>query len=1406
MKKSFFVVILLLLSSNLYSVPKTYFIENKGQWAKEVRFLACLNGMNAWITYDGIVYDFYKTADGRQQTADRNNYELPSTNYEYLRETDFGKNGSPFTVHGSRKGHVVKMSFVGSKLSESSELSESYGQQFIGLNKSETYYNYFIGNDKSKWASFVPLYEEVSVKNILPGINTKYYFESNKLRYDFIIEPGTDFTEIKINFDFGEDKEYGNYINENGELVLKTSIGEVIQGKIFAYQEVDGNKLEVPCKFKMNEDKTIGFYIGEYNKNLPLIIDPLVWSTFLGGSGYEEGAAIALDSSKNIFVTGSTGSSNYPFTAGAYDSIISSTEVFFSKFNNTCSSLEYSTFLGGNNGDFGWDIALDKNNNVYIAGATRSPNFPVTPGAFDEIWENDDYFVCKFDSSCSGLSYSTFIGGSWQEGELPFRIKLVLDNSCNAYITGHTESDDFPVTQDAFDQSYNGIGDAFVSKLNSDGTSLLFSTYLGGWSIEFSFSITIDNIHNVYVTGYTQSDDFPVTSGSFDINFSGNQDCFVSKLDSTGSSLIYSTYIGGSAYDYASDIVLDSSSNAYLTGVTLSSNFPITTGAYDKIYNSENLFICKLNSAGSILDYSTFVGSNVGEVLNYYSTPSLVLNESNDAFVTCMTYASNFPVSANAFDNSFNGLYDAFLCKVSNDGSSLVYSTFIGGSAEDYGKNLTIDDDNVIYITGDTKSSNFPVTSGSYDNIINGQDAFVFKLKINDIMVLNIMNTEFCANETFDIPYVVEGVFKTGNKFIIQLSNAIGNFDNPISLDTIISTQSDTLKNIKLPDTLSSGTGYRIRIISTNPRAIGADNGTDITINELPNPSISLGDDSVCYNSSTVYSSSTGDDITYQWVVVGGNILGIDNQVNVTVQWTDSSSGTLTLSHTNTISGCSNTVSKVIVILPLPQPEISGADIVCNLSYEIYQGAKGQNIINKWQIKGGAIIGIDYGEQVMVLVDTSDKATLKLIQTDTVTTCIDSITHEITINLLPEPIIEQVPKAVCANNISTHTGNFHLGVENKWKVFGGSIIGSDDDDIVDVLWGDAGSGTLTLIQINTTTGCMDSATHEITINQIPSPSIGQESDSVCSNNISTHTGNSETGVENKWRVSGGTISGTDDGDTVDILWGSPGLGTITLIQTNVEAGCKDSVSIEITINPLPEIIFDMLPDICLYDEPLILNHAIPVGGSYSGIGVESDFFYPTVTGIGKHEISYSFTEPLTGCTNFVSCTITVLPTPPQPQISQQGKILISSSGFSYQWYNDNDLIENEINQNFEPDTTGYYSVIIIGENGCKSKMSLPYYFDITGIHDFTREPKMLRIYPNPSSDIVNIEYSLNTSENVTLELYDILGNKIETFDYSFVGSGRHYEQIDMKDKPIGMYYLILKTSDKVLNEKFGVMR
>ncbi len=559
--------------------------------------------------------------------------------------------------------------------------------------------NSFIGNDPAQWRTNIPTAARVRYTALYPGIDlTIYGTEGGGIEYDVIVAPGTEPAAFALSV--GEAK--GMTLDAaTGDLVLTTAMGEVRQHAPAIYQMVGAERRNVAGGYAIRDDGTVGFRVGAYDRTLPLVIDPtLVYSTYLGGSSEDMGTGIAVDTSGSAYVTGYTASTDFPVTIGPPYGGGIAFDAFVTKLDGTGTRV-YSTYLGGNGGDRGNAIAVDTNGNAYVTGDTYSTNFPVTSGP--PYGGNGDAFVTKFNGA-GALVYSTLLGGSNQD----VGYGIAVDTFGDAYTTGLTESTNFPVTNGS---TLHG-GDAFVTKFDGTGTRL-YSTYLGGSGLDIGHGIAVDTHGNAYVTGETDSTNFPVTNGS--IYGGGATNAFVTKMDGAGTR-IYSTYLGGNHQDMGRAITVDTSGNAYVTGSTTSTTFPVTNGS--TYGGNGDAFVTKMDGSGTRA-YSTYLGGSGDD----YGT-GIAVDLGGNAYVTGATGSTDFPVT----NGSILRGGDAFLSELNGSGVH-VYGTYLGGSGGDVGNGIAVDTGGNAYVTGYTQSTNFPVTNGSTYGGGSG-DAFVTKIVV----------------------------------------------------------------------------------------------------------------------------------------------------------------------------------------------------------------------------------------------------------------------------------------------------------------------------------------------------------------------------------------------------------------------------------------------------------------------------------------------------------------------------------------------------------------------------------------------------------------------------------------------------------------------------------------------------
>jgi Beta-propeller repeat len=575
--------------------------------------------------------------------------------------------------------------------------------------------NYLTGSEHQ---SNLATYGRLVYRDLWPGIDMVFRGTAGKLTYEFRLRPGAQVSDIRLAYAGARAVSLG----VGGTLQIHTPLGTLKDAPPQSFQRIDGRRVPVDSRYALVGD-SYGFSVGHHDPRKPIVIDPsLAYSTFLGGSSGDDVRGIAVDSAGAAYVTGATVSTDFPTTAGAFDTSANGIDdAFVTKLEPNGSGLSYSTFLGGSSVDVGSRIAVDSAGAAYVTGLTLSTDFRTTAGAFDTSANgNEDAFITKLNPAGAGLSYSSFLGGSGQD----FGNSVAVDSAGAAYVTGGTVSTDFPITAGAFETSFNGAFDAFVTKLNPAGSGLAYSTYLGGTSVDNGLGIALDSAGAAYVTGETFTD-FPITAGAFDTSANGIDDAFVSKLNPAGSGLAYSTYLGGSNNDQGLGITVDSAAAAYVTGLTLSTDFPTTAGAFNTSANgSLDAFVTKLNPGGSGLSYSTFLGGSSVDV-----GQGIAVDSAGAAYVAGFTPSTDFPTTAGAFDTSYNGGDDGFVTKFEPNGSGLSYSTFLGGSNFEDGLRIAVDSAGAAYVAGVTSSTDFPTTAGAFDTSYNGGgDAFVTKL------------------------------------------------------------------------------------------------------------------------------------------------------------------------------------------------------------------------------------------------------------------------------------------------------------------------------------------------------------------------------------------------------------------------------------------------------------------------------------------------------------------------------------------------------------------------------------------------------------------------------------------------------------------------------------------------------
>ena len=711
MKKAIMLILCLSLALPLYatddhtmvkqmmSAMPLAFTQNNGQWPDSILFSANAGGAIMWFAKAGTYYQFALRV--------RHSYE-PSI--QVFTKSDRVIN-SPQAggFNSTDDGSEILMI-------KTSLINANSNPQVIGLDQIEYKCNYFLGNETSKWRTDVPNYRAIKFEDVYPGIDLKYYGDGRLMEYDFVVSPGADYSQIEMRYDGAESlavnssgelviaTKYG-LVTERRPVVYQAHAGTrselngryvLLEGNRFCFKLDSGYDPKLPIVIDpvlvystflggSYEERGFGIAVdaagcayvtgATESANFPTLNayhstyggggydafvtkfapggNSLIYSTYLGGSGFDYAYGIAVDMVGNAYVTGGAGSVDFP-TMNAIDSTLDgNSDAFVAKLAPGGDSLVYSTYLGGSMMEDARKIAVDASENAYIVGTTVSTDFP-TLNAYDNTSNgNGDVFATKLATNGDSLIYSTYLGGNSNEGGYG----IAVDTTGSAFVVGVTESAEFP-THNAYDSTFNGGYDAFVTKLAPEGNSLVYSTFLGGDMNEGFPSIALDAAGSPYVAGSTESLDFP-TVNAYDSTFNGGYDAFVTTFAPGGNSLVYSTLIGGGSYDDVFGVAVDTNGNAYIAGGTESADYP-TWDAIDNTFNGGNvdILVTELTPNGESLIYSTYLGGN-----SFECGYGIAVDAAGSAFVVGITESTDFP-TLDGFDSTWGGVQDAFVVKI----------------------------------------------------------------------------------------------------------------------------------------------------------------------------------------------------------------------------------------------------------------------------------------------------------------------------------------------------------------------------------------------------------------------------------------------------------------------------------------------------------------------------------------------------------------------------------------------------------------------------------------------------------------------------------------------------------------------------------------------------------------------
>ncbi len=1051
---------------------------------------------------------------------------------------------------------AVRMQFVGA----------SAGAQIRGDAELPGRINYLIGNDRAQWRVGVTPFGKIRVEELYPGVNLVYYGNQRQLEYDFTLAPGADPGAIAMRFD-GADK---LSINPEGELIVSLAGGEIRQRKPVIYQAIGGGRKVIAGGYRLVDARTVTFEVSQYDRRQPLVIDPVLgFSTYFGGTAGDTVWAVAVDTvgtNNMIYIAGQTFSQQFytngpPFsTPGAFQTNYAggnfTGDAFVAKLelDSSTTNLEYLTYLGGSVDDGAQSLAVDADGDAYVTGFTDSPDFPTVNPLYPHISGTNvgygsypvDAFVAELSPDGSSLIYSTYLGGSGMDSGQG----ISVDSAGAAYVTGISYSSNFPaisaVTFSLNSSNYtlpnrqactNTVyfnANAFIAKIGPGGSPLVYSTYFGGNNFDEGMSIALDGSNNVYVTGFTASTNFPafhaiyqtlirtnlvgtnqvpvyITNlyNGFLLNGATNQssasDAFVAEFDSTGTNLVYSTLLGGTNNEIATHIAVDNAGAAYVTGWTVSSNYPSTLSPYLPITSfvatntssgllATNAFLTKIavtngifiitnrthvitNTAQAVIAWSAIFGGQGVDVGN------CVALDTNHSYVVVTGSASstNFPVyqpPGNLATTTNSGYSDAFVIAFNTAGTNLLYSAYLGGSANDYGYGIAVDTNGNVYVVGQTLSTNFPSLNGPLSAIDGTNDAFVSIFLQTplapeiigqsgtnwDVYVGRTLGMSVTASGSPILTYQWQKVIATnliGTNLVLIGTNVVSDTNN-------ISGSTNSLLVFNYPQTTNSGYYW---VVVTNYAGSVTSSVYSLNVTNIP-PTITVPPTNQTAGLGSVaifaVTASGTFPLSYQWLKDGTNLMNGTNAIAGGI-FSGVTNATLTISNlqlsdygnysvivTNVAGSVPSSNALLTVQIPpliLTQPQPTNETLpVGGVAYFVVTAAGKVPLHYQWQVNGtnvanvyGFIGGANTNLLIIVNAQTTNNGNYTVIVTNVSGSVTSSYAILMVTNIPPAITLQPADQTVGAKSTATFAVNA-IGtppLSYRWRVNGTNLVNAN---------------------------------------------------------------------------------------------------------------------------------------------------------------------------------------------------------------------------------------------------------------------------------------------------------------------------------------------------------------------------
>jgi gliding motility-associated-like protein len=1092
--------------TSLANGPHIFFTPNEGQWHPNVKYMLGHGNGNLFLEKNSLTWFFYDPSALERIHGHQKNIPVPD----------------------SVKVHSLKVKFEGAE--ENPEL--------IPAEKTSFYSNYFLGNDPNKWASNVWSYQEMTYQNIYSGIHLKFYESGEQLKYDFIVTKGADASKIKMHYQ-GADE-----VRMTGDnLFIRTTVTNIIEEKPYAFQIINGIKKEVPCRFQIDKNKKVSFLFPEgYDEDFELIIDPiLLFSTFTGSTANNFGFTATYDDQKNTYVGGIVYSSgNYPTTVGAFQLAWAGgfgVDIGISKLNTTGTGLIYSTYIGGNDSDAPHSLVTNSNGELFILGTTGSSNFPVTPGCFDNsfnggpnvsppssgmVYSNgSDIIVTHLNATGSALIGSTYLGGTDNDGlNLAFNLaynygdafrgEIIVDAAGNCLIASTTNSSNFPTTALSPLPTALGGTDGVVCRLNSTLSSLTWSTYFGGNSNDSAYGIQLDSNQEIYVSGGTESTNIPVTPGAL-FGFYGNMvDGYIVRFSSSGNSILACTYIGTPSYDQTYFVQLDTNDDVYVVGQT-NGNYPITAGTYNNPNSGQ--FIQKVNKQLTTSLMSTRIGRGTGQI--DISPSAFLVNVCghiylsgwggtlNGLYLADFSGTSGLPTTPDAVQPNTDG-NDFYLMVLDADAAGLLYASFLGGgiSGEHVdGGTSRFDKDGVVYqavCAGCQNNDDFPTTPGAWSNTNNssGCNLAVFKFDLAPIIAeTHFEATTYC---TTTVEIIFDNVSQgTINSYYWDFGDGTTSTEeNPIHEYTAVGN-------------------YTVMLVVEDSNIC---NGIDTTFYSVvipPPPVLSvMPNTTICEGDSVVLDiAAAGGDLIYSWTPDDFLSSGTDDEPFAFP--IDDTEYIITITDTN---GCEVSDTIIINVNNKPEALFNSQITPCSLPFTLDITNSSMNGFSYlWDFGDGNSSTLPEPQHIY---DIPGIYTLTLIAYDS-SFCAFSDTMTTYIIISPLPSLNVMsPATICeGDSIVLEIDATGVGLTYQWTPNSSLSSGAIEDPIAN-----PNTNTEYEITITDTNGCSLSATIPISVNEITTAFFEMETTPCELPFTLTTTNGSGNAVTYFWDFGDGTTS------------------------------------------------------------------------------------------------------------------------------------------------------------------------------------------------------------------------------------------------------------------------------------------